>query len=103
MVPVGLTVGACMPPRLQSAEVKDAVIRPVAFIRFGRFGRIEIGLERPGQYEPDACPQHGFARRSEFALAASTATMCRYELIASEATRAVYPFDFQLALVHAAS
>jgi galactose mutarotase-like enzyme len=45
--------------------------------------------------------QHGFARRSEFALAASTATMCRYELIASEATRAVYPFDFQLALVHA--
>jgi galactose mutarotase-like enzyme len=45
--------------------------------------------------------QHGFARRSEFALAASTATMCRYELSASDATRAIYPFEFQLAVVHA--
>lgn len=45
--------------------------------------------------------QHGFARRSEFALAASTETMCRFELTASEATRAVYPFEFQLAVVHA--
>ncbi|MBY5700997.1 aldose 1-epimerase family protein [Rhizobium leguminosarum] len=45
--------------------------------------------------------QHGFARRSEFVLAASTETMCRFELVASDATRAVYPFDFQLAVVHA--
>ncbi len=44
--------------------------------------------------------QHGFARRSEFALAASTQTMCRHELQASEKTRAVYPFDFLLALEH---
>jgi galactose mutarotase-like enzyme len=26
--------------------------------------------------------------------------MCRFELVASDATRAVYPFDFQLAVVH---
>ncbi|MBX5064815.1 aldose 1-epimerase family protein [Rhizobium lentis] len=45
--------------------------------------------------------QHGFARRSEFALAASTPTMCRHELAASAATRAVYPFDFLLAVEHA--
>ncbi|MBY3067764.1 aldose 1-epimerase family protein [Rhizobium laguerreae] len=45
--------------------------------------------------------QHGFARRSEFVLAASTETMCRFELVASDATRSVYPFDFQLAVVHA--
>ena len=44
--------------------------------------------------------QHGFARRSEFALAASTATMCRYELTASDATKAQYPFDFLLAVEH---
>jgi galactose mutarotase-like enzyme len=44
--------------------------------------------------------QHGFARRAEFALAASTATACRYELAASQATRAVYPFDFLLAVEH---
>ncbi|AJC83518.1 aldose 1-epimerase protein (plasmid) [Rhizobium etli bv. phaseoli str. IE4803] len=45
--------------------------------------------------------QHGFARRSEFSLAASTATMCRHELPASAATQAVYPFDFLLAVEHA--
>ncbi len=45
--------------------------------------------------------QHGFARRSEFTLAAATETSCRYELAASEATRAVYPFEFLLALTHA--
>ncbi|MEB3044947.1 aldose 1-epimerase family protein [Rhizobium mulingense] len=45
--------------------------------------------------------QHGFARRSEFSLAASTPTMCRHELPASAATRAAYPFDFLLAVEHA--
>lgn len=45
--------------------------------------------------------QHGFARRSEFALAETTETACRYELTATDATRAVYPFDFRLSLTHA--
>ena len=45
--------------------------------------------------------QHGFARRSEFTLTASSDTVCRYELAASDATRAVYPFEFHLALTHA--
>jgi galactose mutarotase-like enzyme len=44
--------------------------------------------------------QHGFARRSEFTLAASSQTLCCYELAADETTRAVYPFDFRLALTH---
>jgi galactose mutarotase-like enzyme len=44
--------------------------------------------------------QHGFARRSEFTLSESSATMCRYELVASDATKAVYPFDFVLAVEH---
>ncbi len=48
-----------------------------------------------------AMGQHGFARRSEFALASSSATACRHELAASAATRAVYPFDFLLAVEHA--
>ncbi|ABC93054.1 putative aldose 1-epimerase protein (plasmid) [Rhizobium etli CFN 42] len=50
---------------------------------------------------PYPMAQHGFARRNEFRLAASTATMCRYELAASEATRAVFPFDFLFAVEHA--
>lgn len=44
--------------------------------------------------------QHGFARRSEFTLAVQSETLCRYELEASEATRAVYPFTFLLAITY---
>jgi galactose mutarotase-like enzyme len=44
--------------------------------------------------------QHGFARRSEFSLAEASQTMCRYELTASEASKAVYPFEFRLAVEH---
>ena len=45
--------------------------------------------------------QHGFARRSEFTLTASSDTTCRYELSATGATRAVYPFEFLLAVEYA--
>ncbi|QWW70655.1 aldose 1-epimerase family protein [Rhizobium sp. WYJ-E13] len=55
-------------------------------------------LKVDGQCAPMA--QHGFARRSEFALASSSETSCRYELAASETTKAVYPFDFLLAVIH---
>jgi galactose mutarotase-like enzyme len=55
-------------------------------------------LEIDGKAYPMS--QHGFARRAEFALAASSPTMCRYELGASEATRAAYPFEFLLAVEH---
>lgn len=44
--------------------------------------------------------QHGFARRTEFALASATATACRHELASSPATMAVFPFDFLLAVEH---
>jgi galactose mutarotase-like enzyme len=44
--------------------------------------------------------QHGFARRSTFALAEHSAAHCRYVLDSSDATRAVYPFNFRLALTH---
>jgi len=44
--------------------------------------------------------QHGFARRSEFALTQSDNSFCRHELKASAETRAVYPFDFSLSLEH---
>ena len=45
--------------------------------------------------------QHGFARRSAFTVAAAAGDTCRFELEASEATRAVYPFAFRLALTYA--
>ena len=70
---------------------------PILFPIVGKAPDDKIAID--GTIYPMA--QHGFARRSEFALAESTAMMCRYELAASAATQAVYPFDFQLAVTHA--
>lgn len=44
--------------------------------------------------------QHGFARRSNFALVVEERDRCVYRLTASEASRAMYPFDFQLDVEH---
>ncbi len=44
--------------------------------------------------------QHGFARRSNFALVVEEADRCVYRLEASEASRAMYPFDFRLDIEH---
>jgi len=70
---------------------------PVLFPMVGKAPENRISVEG----KPYEMAQHGFARRSEFSLTASTGTLCRYELAASEATRAVYPFEFLLALTHA--
>ncbi|EPX79726.1 aldose 1-epimerase family protein [Salipiger mucosus] len=44
--------------------------------------------------------QHGFARRSVFELAERQPDRCRHLLRDSEATRAVYPFAFEIAAEH---
>ncbi|GEO84018.1 MULTISPECIES: aldose 1-epimerase family protein [Alphaproteobacteria] len=44
--------------------------------------------------------QHGFARRSEFSLVEATRTACRHRLVASDETRAIYPYEFQLDVEH---
>ncbi len=70
---------------------------PILFPMVGKAPDNKIAID--GQtYEMG---QHGFARRSEFTLVASTNSLCRFELAASDATRAVYPFDFRLAVTHA--
>lgn len=45
--------------------------------------------------------QHGFARRSLFELDAQSTESCRHVLRDSAATRALYPFAFELAVSHA--
>lgn len=45
-------------------------------------------------------PQHGFARRSRFALVRADQTACTHVLTPTEAIRAVYPPDFRLELTH---
>lgn len=41
-------------------------------------------------------PQHGFARDQEFALIEQDATSLTFQLMASEASRAIFPFEFEL-------
>jgi galactose mutarotase-like enzyme len=43
-----------------------------------------------------ALPRHGFARRSVFAVVASTADRALFRLQADPASRALYPFEFEL-------
>ena len=69
---------------------------PILFPIVGKAADDTISID--GQSYPMG--QHGFARRSEFALAEHTATKTRHELAASPATKAVYPFDFLLAVEH---
>jgi len=49
---------------------------------------------------PFQMSQHGFARRSNFTLVVEESDRCVYRLTASEASRAMYPFDFQLDVEH---
>lgn len=44
--------------------------------------------------------QHGIARRREFVILEQTDTACRHELVSTEETREIYPFDFRLTLEH---
>ena len=69
---------------------------PVLFPMVGRAPEDHVQIE--GQHYPMS--QHGFARRSEFALLESGEDFCRFELRANETTRKVYPFDFSLVLEH---
>ncbi|MDB5537803.1 MAG: putative lacX protein [Devosia sp.] len=67
---------------------------PILFPMVGKAPNDTISIEGKSY----AMGQHGFARRSEFELVAASATSCRFELMATEASWQVYPFDFLLAL-----
>ena len=69
---------------------------PVLFPIVGRAvaDEIAVGAHRAPM------PQHGFARRCGFTLAAQTDLMCRHVLRQTAETRAVYPFDFTLTITH---
>ena len=59
-----------------------------------------VGALNQGRYRLDGAtypmPKHGFARRSTFAVVEATEVAATFRLEASDATRAVYPFDFRL-------
>jgi galactose mutarotase-like enzyme len=64
-----------------------------------------VGGLAGGQYRLDgqtyALPRHGFTRRSTFELVESTPSSAVFRLGSSEATLAVYPFQFELDLAFA--
>ena len=59
-----------------------------------------IGLLQEGRYRYDGAsytmPKHGFARHSLFAIVAQEPDAVTLRLAASDETRAIYPFEFQL-------
>ncbi|MDQ2949401.1 MAG: aldose 1-epimerase family protein [Acidobacteriota bacterium] len=59
-----------------------------------------IGLLEGGQYQLNGAsyrmPKHGFARHSIFEIVDHAASTVTFRLAASEATRAIYPFEFKL-------
>jgi galactose mutarotase-like enzyme len=64
-------------------------------ILFPNVGGLKDGKYRHNGVEY-SLPQHGFARRSLFAVAAASPVSALFELAASAETRKQYPFDFRL-------
>ena len=69
---------------------------PILFPIVGRAPNDQI---RVGDHLADMS-QHGFARRSRFALMEAAQTSCTHVLTPTDTIRAVYPPDFRLELTH---
>lgn len=69
-------------------------------ILFPFVGRVADGTYRVGGSAYAMKTQHGFARDMDFACAEETADSVTHRLAASEATRAVYPWEFRLTVGH---
>lgn len=69
---------------------------PILFPIVGRAADNRIAV---GPFEAEMA-QHGFARRSVFALEDASQDMCRHVLSDTEVTRAIYPFSFALRVTH---
>lgn len=68
-------------------------------VLFPIVGRAVDDLVAVGNHKA-TMPQHGFARRSTFALEAQDATSCSHVLRDTADSRAVYPFAFALRITH---
>lgn len=93
--------------RLRAPDGRDlqwngdpAVWKGRAPILFPIIGRLKGDRYRLGGREFHL-EKHGFARRMRFAVAEVTANSARFVLLPTAQTRAVYPFEFALALTFA--
>lgn len=69
-------------------------------ILFPFVGRVIGNVYRIGDKEYEMKTQHGFARDMEFECISETGTSVTHRLVATEATKKIYPFDFELLVTH---
>lgn len=84
--------------RLWTAD--PAIWNRHAPILFPFVGKVYEGKYRIGEKEYAMKTQHGFARDMDFVCVAETADSVTHRAAATEQTRAIYPFDFQLTICH---
>lgn len=84
--------------RLWTAD--PAVWNRHAPILFPFVGRVIDGVYRIGDKEYTMKTQHGFARDKEFEFVEATETAIVHRLKATEETKEIYPFDFELLVTH---
>ena len=81
-------------------DANPAVWNRHAPILFPFVGRV-IGNEyRIGDKTYEMKTQHGFARDMEFVCVETTSTSVTHRLVATEDTKKIYPFDFELLVTH---
>ena len=69
-------------------------------ILFPFVGRVIDGVYRIGDTEYTMKTQHGFARDKKFTCIAKTETSVTHQLLATDDTKEIYPFDFELLVTH---
>ena len=67
---------------------------------FPFIGKVNGGKYRIGDKEYEMKTQHGFARDMDFECVEQTETSVTHRLVATEATKENYPFDFELLVTH---
>ena len=69
-------------------------------ILFPFVGKVADGVYRIGEKEYTMKTQHGFARDMEFECVEETAVAVTHRLVATEKTKEIYPFDFEVLVTH---
>ena len=67
---------------------------------FPFIGKVTGGTYRIADKEYVMKTQHGFARDMEFEVVEQTTTFVTHRLVATEETKEIYPFDFELLVTH---
>lgn len=81
-------------------DADPAVWNRHAPILFPFVGKVNGGKYRIGEKEYTMKTQHGFARDMEFVCVAQTENSVTHRLAATEKTKEIYPYEFELLVTH---